>query len=328
MCTAMSIVSKQQDVFFGRTMDFYYDLDLDIYIVPQNYTFKSNISNYKKKNKYAYIGIGQYIGEISLADGMNEAGLGVAALYFPEYAEYTKKIDPKKIAIANTEVVTYLLSHCKNIEEVAVILSYTQIVGVKDDITKNISPLHWIVSDKTGKTITIEQTKNGLNILNNPIGVLTNSPDFAWHYTNLRNYMNLSPTSSKYENWENIKLSPFGEGAGSIGLPGDFTPPSRFVRLAFAKSFAKKPNTEKETLLLCFHLMNLVSIPKGLVIAKEKIKMCDYTQYIAFMNLNTGDYFFNTYDNCNIRRANIKDNKTEKVICIGKLKSKMIINHV
>ena len=277
MCTAMSIVSKQQDVFFGRT-----------YIVPQNYTFKSNISNYKKKNKYAYIGIGQYIGEISLADGMNEAGLGVAALYFPEYAEYTKKIDPKKIVIANTEVVTYLLSHCKN------------------DITKNISPLHWIVSDKTGKTITIEQTKNGLNILNNPIGVLTNSPDFAWHYTNLRNYMNLSPTSSKYENWENIKLSPFGEGAGSIGLPGDFTPPSRFVR----------------------HLMNLVSIPKGLVIAKEKIKMCDYTQYIAFMNLNTGDYFFNTYDNCNIRRANIKDNKTEKVICIGKLKSKMIINHV
>lgn len=319
MCTAMSLKSKEKEMFLCRTVDFYHELNLELYYVPKNNLFKSSVSNYSCSSKYAFIGSGKYINEVLLSDGVNDEGLGVAALYFPGYACFHKTNHNKKNTIANTEVVTYLLGNCKNIAEVIKLIYATHIVEVIDYSMDIVAPLHWIVSDKSGKTITIEQTRAGLHIFNNSVGVLSNSPDFSWHYTNLRNYTNITCMPCVSKEWNNITLSPFGEGGGSFGLPGDFTSPARFIRLSFAKSFASIPDTKEEMLLLCFHLLKLVFIPKGLVMSNINKKNFDYTQYMVVMNLNKGEYSFNTYQDEKIKSISIHDIKENKIISLGKM---------
>lgn len=326
MCTAMSLVSKNNETFFGRTMDFSYELNPQVYIIPKNYAWKSIISDTKIKNKYQFIGTGQNIESIIFADGMNEMGLGAAVLYFPDYAFYDNNLKSNKISIAHLELVSYLLGNCASTKDVIKHMAFIQLIGIPDSITNTIAPLHWIVSDKSGSTITIENTRRGTEIYNNPIGVLANSPNFTWHLTNLRNYINISPIQKEKSNWKNIILTPFGQGAGTLGLPGDFTPPSRFIRLAFEKSFLEISDNNEETLMSCFRVMNSISIPKGVVLTKRNT--ADYTQYTVFMNLNTGDYYFNTYLNSEIKKANIKDNQTKKIISLGKLKQKIQIKHI
>lgn len=204
--------------------------------------------------------------------------------------------------------------------------SVLEIIGVPDPVTNHIMPLHWIVTDKTGKSVAIECTKNGLSILPNPVGVLANSPDLTWHYTNLSNYMMVSPQSPGLKEWGDLTIKALSKGTGGYGLPGDFTSPSRFVRITFAKKFMQLPSTREEMIISCFHLMKLVTIPKGLVIANNKNP--EYTQYTNFMNLNTGNYYFTSYYNNEIKCANIKDNNTNKVLFLGKIKSRAPFKHI
>ena len=326
MCTAISLISKQNEVFFGRTMDFNHELDLEAYIIPKNYKYSGEYLNGTQHTKYSFICTGQPTGRLLAADGMNEKGLGVAALYFPDYAYFQKKKTPNKLSITSVEVVNYLLSNCQNVNEIISLTPILEIIGVPDPITNQITPLHWIATDKTGKSIVIECTKTGLSILPNPIGVLTNSPDFNWHYTNLRNYMLINPESPEIKKWGNLPLKALSKGTGSYGLPGDFTSTSRFVRITFAKNFTKLPKTREETILSCFHIMKLVTIPKGIVIANNHNP--EYTQYTNFMNLNTGDYYFTSYYNNEIKYANIKDNQTKEVLFLGKIKSYTVPKHI
>ncbi len=326
MCTAISLISKQNEVFFGRTMDFNYDLDLEAYIIPRNYKYNGEYLKNNYQTKYAFICTGQPTERLLAADGMNEKGLGVAALYFPRYAYFKKRKTPNKLSIASTEVVNYLLSNCQNIEEIISLAPILEIIGVPDSVTNQITPLHWIATDKTGKSITIESTKYGLNILQNPVGVLTNSPDFNWHCTNLSNYMMATPESPNLKEWGDLTLKALSKGIGSYGIPGDFTSTSRFVRITFAKKFLKIPKTREEMVQSCFNIMNLVTIPKGIVIANNNSP--EYTQYTNFMNLNTGDYYFISYYNNEIKYANIKDNNSDKVLFLGKIKSYSAPKHI
>ncbi len=323
MCTAISINSKQNEILLGRTLDFYHDFDLEICIIPKNYEWHSIITSRLYRNKYSFIGTAEREKGNYLCDGMNEKGLGVAALYFPEHTNPYKKAEVDQNAIANIEVVTYLLGNCENTNDIITIIPTIHII---EEDNQSSAPLHWIASDKTGKTISIEQTESGLHVINNPVGVLTNSPEFNWHLTNLRNYMNLSSKQLESVNWDSITLNPFGQGLGSFGLPGDFTSPSRFVRMAFAKNFIDLPETKEETIITCFELMKLVSIPKGLILTQDK--STNYTQYTIFMNLNTGDYYFNTYLNNTIKKANINDIDCKDITSLGKLKCNANIEHL
>ena len=146
---------------------------------------------------------------------------------------------------------------------------------------------------------------NGLEIINNPIGVMANSPDFNWHMTNLRNYMDVSTTQQKEVKWGNVSLTPFGQGTGTIQLPGGFTSPDRFVRTAFLKTHVEVPENRSDAIMTCFHIMNSVFIPKGIVLTNRGT--IDYTKYIAFINTNTCEYYFNTYENNQIIRASLRD---------------------
>ena len=126
-----------------------------------------------------------------------------------------------------------------------------------------------MATDRSGKCVVIEQTMTGLEIINNPIGVMANSPDFNWHMTNLRNYMDVSTTQQKEVYWGNVSLTPFGQGAGTIHLPGGFTSPERFVRTAFLKTHVTVPENQSDAIMTCFHIMNSVFIPKGIVLTNR-----------------------------------------------------------
>ncbi len=328
MCTSISIISKKNEVIFGRNMDFSHEIDPEIYIFPRNYEWMNSFRNYTINNTYKFIGTGQNIGKVTLADGVNENGLGIGALYFKGFAHFDtfSNSKSKRIQIASIELVNYLLGNCMDVEDVINTVYNIDIIGIEDIITNSVAPLHWIVIDKVGRCITIEITKKGLEIFDNPLKVLANSPNFEWQMTNLRNYINLSPEQLQKAKWENIELTPFGEAAGTFGIPGDYTSPSRFVRAAFLKSHVLLPKSNNETVNMCFNILKSVTIPKGVVITNRGTY--DYTQYTVFMNVNTGDYYFNTHDNNQILKANINDSNSNEIISLGKLKRSTEFEHI
>ena len=303
MCTAVTFQSMQGENFFGRTMDFSHSIDPGIYVIPKNYIWHSLATGKKYIDHYSFVCMGQQADDmLGFFDGVNERGFAAAVLYFAGYAYYDLPINNKE-EIASLDFLHYILGRCESVDDLKVLLENICIVGVQDPVTKTAAPLHWIATDRSGKCVVIEQTKAGLEIIDNPIGVMANSPDFNWHLTNLRNYMDVSIHQEKEVYWGNVSLTPFGQGGGTMHLPGGFTSPERFVRTSFLKTHVSVPETQSETLMTCFHIMNSVFIPKGIVVTDRGTD--DYTKYIAFMNTNTCEYYFKTYENDQITRVSL-----------------------
>lgn len=315
MCTAIGVKDNNK-VIFGRNMDFSIELNPEIYIVPACYEWQNSKAKSKVKNKYKFIGTGQNIGGIMFADGMNEFGLGVAALYFMGFADYKKELNPNKTSIANYDLVNYLLGNFSSVKEIINNIQNINIVGIEDDLTKSIAPLHWMVIDEDD-SIVIEVTMNGLQIFNNPVNVLTNSPDFTWHLTNLRNYLNLSNEQLESKKWDNLVLTPFGQGSGSFGLPGDYTSPSRFIRTSFIKNNTLIPTDDEEAINTCFNILKSTFITKGLVITSRNTY--DYTQYTVFMNLKSLEYYISTYHNNEIKKVSLNDYNPNNIYSLGRI---------
>lgn len=305
MCTAITLQSRQGETFFGRNMDFSYDIEPHLYIVPSGYEW-NNVLNMKKiRNRYRFIGIGQELdGLLGFFDGVNEMGFAAAALYFAGYANYsTGPRNGQEESIASFEFLHYILGSCANVEELKRLLKRVKITGLEDPVTKTVAPLHWIAVDRGGNCVVIEQTDNGLEVFRNPIGVLANSPDFKWHMTNLRNYMEATPVQTEEAFWGNYRLTPFGQAGGTEILPGGYTSPARFVRTSYLKSFIPVPENRNEAVVSCFHVMESVTVPKGAVITSRN--EYDYTRYTAFINTTTCEYFFKTYDNIQVGTAGL-----------------------
>lgn len=322
MCTAITMRSAEGETFFGRTMDFSYVLDPHVYVMPRDYIWSNITGTVDICNPYGFIGTGQDVGKVIFVDGVNEAGFAAAALYFPGYAHFSEpeaEKDGKKISIAAVEMVNFLLGTCASVSHAAEVLKQVNIVGIADPVTESVAPLHWIAADKSGSCMVIEQTDSGMHLYDNPIGVLTNSPGFEWHMTNLRNYAGASPEQIQDSTWGEVTLSPFGQGAGAMLLPGDYTPPSRFVRTAFIKSHSPVPAGREQAVITCFHIMEGVTLPKGAVRTREGKD--DYTQYTAFVNTATGEYFAKSYDNSQIVAAKLtKENLSgTEPVSLGKL---------
>lgn len=303
MCTAMTLETGQGEVYLGRTMDFSIPLDPSLYFVPRGVRWGNLAGTHTVRNQYSFIAVGQDVSPVVFVDGVNEKGFGAAVLYFPGYACYdpVDSREDSRPPIAAIELMHFLLSQCTDVDDAAEILHTIRIVGMEDPVTGSVAPLHWMIADKSGRCAAMEKTKEGLFVMDNPIGVLTNSPDFSWQLTNLRNYSNLSPWQMQDKKWCGVQLPPFGQGAGGFGLPGDYSPPSRFVRTAFQKSHAVPPPTPDEAVITGFHLLENVSIPKGVVLTDRNT--ADFTQYAAFIRLATQEYFFTTYNNSQITRA-------------------------
>lgn len=305
MCTAFCLQSKQGETFFGRNMDFSYDIDPHLYIIPSGYEWNNILTGTTFRDRYRFIGIGQELdGLLGFFDGVNEMGLAMGALYFAGYANYdgVQQTDREE-TVASFDFLHYALGKCANVEELKRQLKQVRITGAVDPVTKTVAPLHWIAVDRSGNCIVIEVTSNGLEVYRNTIGVLANSPDFSWHMTNLRNYMEASPAQMEETYWGNTRLTPFGQAGGTQVLPGGYTSPARFARTAYLKSFLPIPENRNEAVISCFHVMESVTIPKGAVISSRG--HYDYTKYTAFINTATCEYFFKTYDNLQVGTAGL-----------------------
>ncbi len=291
MCTA--ITYKTNDHYFGRNLDLEYSYKETVTITPRNYEFKfrqvENINNH-----YAIIGMAYVANDYPLYyDAINEKGLGMAGLNFPTNADY-KEIKIGKNNIAPFEFIPYILSQCANIEETKKLLENINIAKINFSDELPASPLHWIIADKE-KSITVESVKEGLKVYDNPVGILTNNPTFDIQLFNLNNYMNLS-TEKPINNFsKELNLETYSRGMGAMGLPGDLSSASRFVKATFTKMNSKSGDSESESISQFFHILESVYQQRGCVHMGEG--KYEITIYSSCCNMDKGIYYYTTYEN-------------------------------
>lgn len=323
-CTGLMHKAKDGTVINGRTLEFAVPLEIGALVIPQGYAFKGTLPDGQPglvyQAKYAAVGSNTF-GEPALMDGLNEAGLSVGAFYLPGYANYsTVTADNKSKGVSPAEYPNWLLTQFATVDEVKKHYNDAVIMATAPKGWNIVPPLHYIVYDKSGKSVVIEPINGKLIIHDNPIGVITNSPTFDWHMTNLGNYVNLSPVNASPVVVDGVKLQAFGSGSGLHGLPGDFTPPSRFVRAAVFSATAIPANTGSDAVLQVFHLLNQFDIPKGAVqMSKGSKAEYDYTLVTSVKDPNKLQYFLRTYEDQTIKMVDLNsfDKKAKNLVSIN-----------
>jgi choloylglycine hydrolase len=318
-CTGIRLIAKDGTVAYARTLEFATDLDSDVLMVPRGYarsgTTPDGKEGLKWTAKYASVGMNG-AGLPFLFDGLNEKGLAAGTFYFPTTAGYMPytAADASK-TIAQWEVGSWILENFASVDEVKANIGNIVVPAVVFSGWGFAPEAHYIVHDASGKSIVIEYVGGKLNVYDNPLGVITNSPAFDWHMNNLRNYVNFSMNNVAPVQLGPVTLQPFGQGSGMLGLPGDFTPPSRFVRaVAFSQSVFPS-QTGHDAILEAFHILNQFDIPKGAVRDLEKDEhgnvQADYTLWTAASDLKARQYYFRTYDNSEIRMVDLMKMKLD-----------------
>lgn len=306
MCTCINLKSK--DNYFGRNLDLEYRFNESVVITPKNYSFKLK-NGQEIKTKNAIIGMATVINNYPLyAEASNEKGLSIAGLYFPSNAKFFPE-DESKLNLTPYELIPYFLGLYDNVAEIKSILLNLNISNIPFAKNLPITELHWMISDEKD-CIVVEQMQDGLKVYENKIGVLTNNPPFYYHLANLNNYINLTPNYQENKFSAKINLSQYGQGMGAIGLPGDNSPASRFVRAAFNKLNSVCPEDEISSVTQFFHILDSVSMVKGSTITKEG--KCDITTYSCCININKGIYYYKTYTNNQINAIKMTDVEKNK----------------
>lgn len=308
-CTGIRLNQKDGSIVYARTLEFGFYLDSDVIVIPRNYELIGSTSSgnpgVKWNSKYAVVGTNGGKQTI-IVDGVNEKGLAGGLFYFPGYADYqpVAKEEENK-SLAPTEILMWILTNFENVDEVKKGLETVRVGNVKNSIMKVIPPAHFIIHDNK-KSIVVEYVNGELKIHDNPIGIITNSPAFDWHLTNLKNYVNLTATNVPQIDLDGVEFAQFGQGSGMLGLPGDFTPPSRFVRATFFSLNAVKSNSATDGILQAFHILNNFDIPKGSIKQKKKTTAGDeYTQWTSANDLKNKRFFFKTAENSQIRMVDL-----------------------
>lgn len=291
MCTA--ITYKTKDFYFGRTLDYEISYGDEVTITPRNYEFnfihKQNI-----KNHYAIIGMAYVTENYPLYyEAVNEKGLGIAGLNFVGNAQYNKKIEGKD-NITQFEFIPWILSQSTTVKEAKKLIEKINLLDEPFSTNLPLAQLHWIISDSI-ESITVEAVKDGIKIYENPVGVLTNNPTFDKQMFELNNYMNLSTKSPKNTFAKSLDLDKYSRGMGAIGLPGDLSSQSRFIRAAFVKMNSVSKEEEKESVSQFFHILNSVEQQRGCCELDDGI--FEITIYTSCCNASKGIYYYTTYDN-------------------------------
>lgn len=291
MCTSITYFNQSGN-FFGRTMDFGFQLDGHPLVIPRQYQWQPILAP-MQTTRYGFVGTGRRLETYYVADGMNEAGLTVAELYFLHEAHYHDTPAEGKFNLAPQELIMWLLGEIKNIAELEVRLPEIHLVSREVALLGIVPPLHFSVTDATGRSVVLETNRGELEMKENPVGVMTNSPEFEWHLKNLNNYLSLRPVNFEHQTIGSHVIQPFGQGSGTYGLPGGHTSPERFVRAVYHRQHIDTGSTSDETINALFHLLNSVSIPKGVNI-KDDGSM-DYTQYLSVYDSQQKRYYFKPY---------------------------------
>ncbi len=289
MCTAATY--KTKDFYFGRTLDYEFSYGDEIVVMPRNYPLSFRKAE-KPKIQYAMIGMAFVAGKDPLFyDGINEKGLGMAGLNFVGNACYNK---PKQDHdnVAQFEFIPWILSQCASVCEARELLSRINILDEAYSEHLPVAQLHWIIADKD-EAITVESMSDGLKIYDNPVGVMTNNPPFDQQMFALNNYMNLSPKQP--QNFWGIPLNSYSRGMGALGLPGDLSSQSRFVRVAYTKMHSMSGESEMESVSQFFHILGSVDQQRGCCEVEEG--KYEITLYTSCCNTEKGIYYYTTYNN-------------------------------
>lgn len=300
MCTAITYKTKSH--YFGRNLELEYSYSESVTITPRNYPFTFRKTG-DMNSHYAMIGMAYVVNDYPLYyDATNEKGVSMAGLNFPDNAHYKTEISGKD-NIAPFELIPWILGQCANLKEVKILLKNVNIVQIDYSDELPLSPLHWMISDRNG-SIVVESMKEGLRIYDNPAEVLTNNPPFDYHMTNLSNYMSL--TNDKPGNYfsDKIELESYSRGMGTLGLPGDWSSASRFVRAAFVRCNSVSGESEKESVSQFFHILDSVKMPRGAVKMGENLY--EITIYSSCCNTDKGIYYYKTYEDRCIKKVSMQ----------------------
>lgn len=310
-CTGIRLTAKDATTVHGRTLEFGVPLDISVAFFPRGYSFvgttpgKAPGMNYR--SKYAAIGATAFDSP-AILDGMNEKGLAAAVFYFTGFAGYSElTLQNQSKALSPNEFVNWIITQFATVDEVEAALNNVAIVPtVSPKWGPTPPPFHYIVYDKMGGCLVIEPINGRLVTHDNKLGIFTNSPTFDWHMINLRNYINLTPVNVSPIEIDGVRLTPLGQGSGMLGLPGDFTPPSRFVRAAIFSLNAVPSETSNEAVFQVFHILNQFDIPVGSVAQKEGgVKYLESTSVTTVRDPQTLQMYFKTYEDQTIRKVDL-----------------------
>ncbi|WP_458408043.1 choloylglycine hydrolase [Anaerotignum sp.] len=293
MCTAVLYKNR----YFGRNLDYDHSFGEQVVLTPRKFPFFFP-DGQKLQNHYAILGMALVAEDYPLYyDGMNEKGLAMAGLLFAGNAVYHSSADGKD-NIPSWAFIPWILGQCETVDEAEKLLFRLNLTDVSFSEALPPSPLHWMIADKE-RSIVVESTADGLHIYENPVGVLTNNPPFPFHLENLNQYLNLTAEEPENRFSSVVELKPFSRGMGAIGLPGDWSSSSRFVRAAFVRS--NSVSEEGEDVSQFFHILGAVEQPEGCVhLGKGRYEK---TIYSSCCDLEKGIYYDKTYDICSIRKV-------------------------
>ena len=291
MCTAATYQTK--DFYFGRTLDYEFSYGDQVVITPRNYPFHFRHMG-TINSHYAMIGMAYVADNCPLYyEAVNEKGLGMAGLNFVGNAYYREPA-PDQDNIAQFEFIAWILSQCTSVQEARALLEKINLTNTQFSDDLPLAQLHWILADRK-EAITVESVKEGLKIYDNPVGVLTNNPPFEEQMFQLNNYMHLSPRTPENQFSEKLPLHAYSRGMGAMGLPGDLSSQSRFIRVAFVKMNSVSGASEAESVSQFFHILNSVDQQRGCCdVGEGKFEITIYT---CCCNADKGIYYYTTYDN-------------------------------
>jgi len=303
-CTGITLTAEDGSVVFARTMELGGALvEWGLVVVPQGTSYVGTTPwgspGVKWTAKYAFVGTNSD-GLPYVADGVNEAGLAAGTFMFAHYTEYQTPAerDAGK-TLAAFELTTWILSNFSTVAEVKEGLLQVKVAAVVLEAPgwDEAPPFHWIVVDESGAAVVVEYVAGELTVHDNPLGVITNAPTFNWHITNLKSYVNLSAEDASPSELGGLTLTQFGHGSGMLGLPGDFTPPSRFVRAAFLKSASVPVKDATEAVVQAFHILNQFDIPLGVVRGvRGGQPLLEQTDWTSAADLKNRRYYIHTAD--------------------------------
>jgi len=321
MCTAISFTSS--DHYFGRNLDLEYSLDEAVVVTPRRFPLSFRCIP-ELDTHLAMIGVATVVNGYPLYyDATNEAGLSIAALNFPGNAHYMQP-DNLFNSIAPYELIPWLLSQCASAAQARTMLSGLRLAALPFSDALPLSPLHFLISDSR-ESIVIEPMRDGLHIHDNPCGVLTNNPPFEMQMEHLSRYMRLDSRDPENTLDPSLNLTPSSRGTGAVGLPGDLSSPSRFVRAIFMKAHSLCSNTQEESVTQFFHILSSVAHVRGSVLVQGKPEI---TVYSSCCNTTRGIYHYTTYENSRISAIDMhRENLDGNTLSVFPLIRQQQINH-
>ncbi len=321
MCTSISFTTK--DHYFGRNLDLEYSYDEKVIITPRNYPFKFRLGS-ESNEHYAIIGIGTVDDNFPLYyEATNEKGLSMAGLNFPVSAFYEEPVKEKN-NIGVFELIPWILGKCSSVDQARELLMDTNIVSMDFNEKYKTAELHWMISDRD-YSITVECVQDGLKVYYNPVHVLTNNPEFPMQVFNLNNYMNLTREEPETRFAEGFDFNKYSRGMGALGLPGDNSSMSRFVRAVFTRLNSVCGESENASISQFFHILGTVSQTRGTVRAGDSFTTTIYT---SCCNTDKGVYYYTTYENNQITAVNMyNENLDTNELVIYNLVTEQQINY-